>query len=37
VPGRSGEVFDWFADASGSVVGIAVCWLWGIMASRHRV
>jgi VanZ family protein len=37
VPGRSGDVFDWFADASGSVVGIAACWLWGIIASRHRV
>ena len=37
VPGRSGDVFDWFADASGSVVGIATCWLWGIIALRHRV
>lgn len=34
VPGRSGDVLDWFADASGSVVGIGVCWLWGIIAFR---
>ena len=27
VPGRSGDLFDWFADASGSVVGIGACWL----------
>jgi VanZ family protein len=34
VPGRSADVLDWFADASGSVLGIGVCWLWGIIASR---
>jgi VanZ family protein len=37
VPGRSGEVLDWFADASGALIGIGACWLWGIMALRHRV
>jgi VanZ family protein len=37
VPGRSGDLLDWFADASGAVVGIGACWLWGIIAFRHRV
>ena len=37
VPGRTGDLFDWFADASGAIVGIGGCWLWGIIAFRHRV
>jgi VanZ family protein len=37
VPGRSGDLFDWFADVSGAVLGIGACWLWGMIASRHRV
>ncbi len=37
VPGRSADLFDWVADASGAVVGVGACWLWGIIAFRHRV
>ena len=41
VPGRSGELNDWYADVTGAVIGIGVCWLWGIIAfrsdRRHRV
>jgi VanZ family protein len=37
VPGRSGDLLDWYADVSGAVLGIGACWLWGIIASRHRV
>jgi VanZ family protein len=36
VPGRSGDVNDWFADVTGASIGIAVCWLWGIIAVRTR-
>jgi VanZ family protein len=34
VPGRSGDIADWFADVTGAVIGIGACWLWGIIASR---
>ena len=43
VPGRSGDILDWYADVSGAAIGIGVCWLWGMMAirsdasRRHRV
>ena len=37
VPGRSADVFDWFADASGALIGVGVCWLWGIIAVRSDV
>ena len=37
VPGRSADVFDWFADVSGALVGIGACWLWGIIAVRSDV
>jgi len=37
VPGRSADVFDWFADATGVGIGIGVCWLWGIIAVRSDV
>jgi VanZ family protein len=37
VPGRSADVVDWFADASGALIGIGVCWLWGIIAVRSDV
>jgi VanZ family protein len=37
VPGRSGELADWYADVMGASVAIAACWLWGIIASRSDV
>jgi VanZ family protein len=37
VPGRSADLFDWYADVSGAVIGIGVCWLWGIIAIRPDV
>ena len=33
VPGRSSELYDLYADASGAVVAAGVCWLWGILAT----
>jgi VanZ family protein len=29
VPGRSGEVYDFVADAAGALAGTIACWLWG--------
>jgi VanZ family protein len=37
VPGRSADVYDWFADFTGACIGIVVCWLWGIIAVRSDV
>jgi VanZ family protein len=37
VPGRSADVYDWFADITGVSIGIVVCWLWGIIAVRSDV
>jgi VanZ family protein len=37
VPGRSADIRDWFADVSGVLIGIGVCWLWGIIAVRSDV
>ena len=37
VPGRSADVRDWFADVSGALIGIGLCWLWGIIAVRSDV
>jgi VanZ family protein len=37
VPERSADVRDWFADVSGALVGIGICWLWGIIAVRPDV
>jgi VanZ family protein len=34
VPGRTADVNDLRADATGAVVATAVCWLWGIIRSR---
>ena len=34
VPGRTADVADLRADATGAIVGTAVCWLWGIIRSR---
>lgn len=36
VPGRSSDVLDWYADTIGAVIGVGLCWAWGIMASRPR-
>jgi VanZ family protein len=37
VPGRSGSIADWYADVAGALIGIGACWLWGMIALRHRV
>jgi VanZ family protein len=37
VPGRSADVADWYADITGAVVGIGLCWLWGMIAIRSDV
>lgn len=37
VPGRSSDVYDWYADAAGAVVGAGLCWAWGIIRSRTDV
>jgi VanZ family protein len=31
VPGRSPDVYDVLADAAGAVIGLTVCWAWGII------
>ena len=33
VPGRSMELRDFMADATGALIGAAACWAWGIIAS----
>jgi VanZ family protein len=37
VPGRSADLADWYADATGALTGIGLCWLWGIIAVRSDV
>jgi VanZ family protein len=37
VPGRSGDIQDWYADVTGAVIGTGACWLWGIIAFRPDV
>ena len=37
VPGRSADVHDWFADATGALIGAGACWAWGIIRSRADV
>jgi VanZ family protein len=32
VVGRSAEMYDLYADASGGAIGALVCWLWGIIS-----
>jgi VanZ family protein len=34
VPGRTADVTDLRADATGAILGTAACWLWGIIRSR---
>jgi VanZ family protein len=33
VPGRSGDIADWYADSSGVLLGLAVSWAWGMIAA----
>jgi VanZ family protein len=35
VPGRFPDLRDWYADAIGAMIGVGLCWAWGIMASRR--
>ena len=37
VPGRSADIRDWFADATGALLGAGACWAWGIIRSRTDV
>lgn len=32
VPGRFGDLGDWLADGIGAVIGLSVCWAWGMIA-----
>jgi VanZ family protein len=34
VPGRFGDVSDWYADTAGALAGVVACWAWGIIALR---
>ena len=34
VPGRTADLTDLRADATGAFLGTAACWLWGIIRSR---
>jgi VanZ family protein len=34
VAGRSADVLDLYADSAGAAIGVGVCWLWGIIATR---
>ncbi|HET9359309.1 MAG TPA: VanZ family protein [Vicinamibacterales bacterium] len=36
VPGRSQDIADWYADTAGAVIGIGVCWAWGMMRALGR-
>jgi VanZ family protein len=37
VPGRSSDVADVYADATGACAAAAACWAWGIIALRSDV
>jgi VanZ family protein len=37
VPGRSADVHDWYADATGALLGAGACWAWGIIRARADV
>ena len=34
VPGRTADITDLRADATGAILGTVACWLWGIIRSR---
>jgi len=36
VQGRTADVFDLLADASGAIAGTAACWAWGIISPVSR-
>jgi VanZ family protein len=36
VPGRFGDLADWYADCVGAFIGLGACWAWGMMAVRWR-
>jgi VanZ family protein len=36
VPGRSAQLSDLVADASGVVAGAGLCWLWGVLSAQKR-
>ncbi len=36
VPGRFAELGDVYANTVGAVLGVALCWAWGIIADRRR-
>ena len=37
VPGRLADLQDLYADIAGAALGVAACWVWGIISygSRH--
>jgi VanZ family protein len=38
VPGRSEDIHDLYADATGALIGVVACWAWGIIhSSRSHV
>jgi VanZ family protein len=37
VPGRSSDIQDVYADSIGGCIGLAVCWVWGIIRTRSDV
>jgi VanZ family protein len=36
VPGRTADVFDWLADATGGTIAVVGCWAWGILWLRQH-
>jgi len=34
VPGRTADLADLYADATGAVAAAAACWAWGIISTR---
>ena len=37
VPGRSADLADLYADATGSAIALIASWAWGILALRSRL
>jgi VanZ family protein len=36
VPGRTADVFDLLADATGGAIALVACWAWGILWLRSK-